>query len=177
MSKKGNNYEKEIANEIHMATTSEVGVYPVGYSGNHAIPAPDVLVTTPHTNFAIELKKYNCDDGECRYVGEEDIMQLYDCGNTYTVPLLAIKFSNRELLCGPPTNLVLLDAFDTMETSGGSLRFRKPTLDQWPSAQSGMSDVGVVLQEMSLHTLVDEYVIDERNRDEIQFKEAVSASG
>lgn len=168
-------YENDIAKKVHRGTRSAIRAYRCGYSGNGAAPQPDVLLTTPTENYAVELKGPIQSDRV--YVDDEDIDQLVDCTNTYTAAALVVKFSHREpvvvryfpKLSGdqmvaegakayneaePAEKLARLvpDAFNARITESGSLALDKPTTDEWPSATAGASDVDAILSGLGIAT-------------------------
>jgi len=158
-------YEHTIANGIHDATDDTVRAYRVGFSGSSNKPNPDVLVTTPRDNHAIEVKRTSKDRF---YVESDDIEQLAACENSYTLPWLVVKFTHREPVTiryfseatgvdgwtqmspAERVSKVTPDAFDSSVTDGGNLRLNRPTTDEWASSQSGVTDEVAVLRDIGI---------------------------
>jgi Holliday junction resolvase len=162
-------WENTVANEMHRSTDDWLRPYRCGYSGNSAIPQPDVLLTdaTDGTNYALELK--GPIKSERLYIEAEDIQQLVDCTNATTVAYFVVKFQNRrpvviryaesvfgvedfdEKSDAEKLAYICPAAFDPHVTDSGNLRLDKPSLDDWPSATASadahlciMSDLGIV---------------------------------
>lgn len=160
----GLKYEHDIANQIHETTDGSIRTYRAGYSGNSKYAQPDVLLTTPERNYALELKRTSQDKGF--RIPEEDIRQMYDCMNTYTSSVLAVKFSHRELcvvywdhasefdLMAEDTVRLVPNTFNPrVGDKSGALILDKPSLDgpnKWPSAQSGRDDADVILSTIGV---------------------------
>lgn len=162
-------WENEKAKEIHRQTGTDVRTYRCGYSGSNAMPQPDVLITTPTNNYAVEMKGPIA--GEYCSVDEDDIEQIVECTNSYTTAALVIKFQNRETLVvrffdkasgieayddlTPAEKFAALipNEFDPRVTDSGTLRVTKPDLDSgWPSAQAGSGDVDAILSGLGIPT-------------------------
>jgi len=166
MPQKGKRYENDVARELTRETDDSCVAWPVGYSGNIAVPAPDVIGLTNTRGFALELKKYRDDIS----VPHSDLMQLLDVQKQYLDVALLIKFSHREPVLIEPTPRSL-DAFTIEDDIGvierfirgtpdvfeprcvdggadeqGALRLSKPSTDEWPSAQVGDDAVEKIQQ-------------------------------
>lgn len=160
--KTGLKYEHDIAADLHDATDGEVRTYRCGWSGNtDRMPQPDVLVTTPTGNMALELKRTSQEQGFA--IAEADVQQLFDCCNSYTDGYFGVKFNRRELaLFGVPdvyTTDGLMASVCTMVPdelnprlghTSNSLLVDKPSLDSWQSASAGADDVCVLRDRMGL---------------------------
>ena len=171
--KRGRQYEKRIANDVYENTPPAVNVYPCGFSGNGAIPQPDILISAQTGNFAIEMKKSSKDRF---YIDGEDLLQLVECENKNTEAVIMMKFSHREpVLFSPfkpidhgdgtksmlPTDPTEQDLakhavancpqqFEAHATNAGSLRLSKPSTIDWSSSQAGLSDDGCVIRSLRL---------------------------
>jgi Holliday junction resolvase len=166
-------YENDMAKEMHRATGDDVRTYRCGYSGNNAMPQPDVLVATTYDNYALELKGPIQSD-RC-YVDEDDIEQLIECQNAYTRAVLVIKFPRREplvvqffqkltdeqhpeadeynaLSAAEKFAVLIPDAFDPRVTDSGKLAVSKPDTAVWPSASAGSADVDAILSGLGVPT-------------------------
>jgi Holliday junction resolvase len=161
-------YENDLAKRIYRETWSQIRAYRCGYSGSNAMPQPDILVTDPSTCYAVELKGPLSRDHI--YVDEDDLAQLTDCQNGYTRVALAVKFQRRELavinyfesMMGGSSEgfdelslaekFVALapDSLNPSTTDSGNLRLEKPSLDDWPSATAGSSDVDALLSGLGV---------------------------
>lgn len=159
-------YENRIAREIHDHTGSEIRTYRCGYSGNNAMPQPDMLVTMPATNLAIELK--GPIQSDTIYIDGEDLEQLIACTNADTVAALVVKFQRRspvtirwygsvvgredwddmEML--EKWEALVPEEFDAKVTDGGNLRLRKPDTDQWDSAKASEDDYVVICGDLGV---------------------------
>lgn len=161
-------WENLKAKEIYRKTGPEIRTYRCGYSGSNAMPQPDVLLTTPTNNYAIEMKGPIATD-YCS-VEEDDIDQLVECTNSYTTAALVIKFQRREALVvrffdkasgideyddlSPAEKFAALipQEFDPRVTDSGTLRVTKPDTDEWPSATAGSDDVDAILSGLGIPT-------------------------
>lgn len=172
-------FENDLAKRIHRQSRDEIRAYRCGYSGSNAMPQPDVLVTTETVNYAVELKGPIA--SERHYVEEDDLQQLVECGNGHTIPVLAVRFQNRELMVvryfesiGGSSELadgwddlsvtaqfarLAPDSFDPNVTDSGSLSLTKASTDDWPSATAGSDDVDALLSGMGVPT-EDSTVVD-----------------
>ena len=168
-------YENTIAKRIHRQTPSHIRAYRCGYSGNNAMPQPDILVTTPSQNHGVELK--GPIQSERVYIDDEDLEQLYECQNAYTSVYLGIKFQRREplvvryfeKLTGGQQSVDGADEYNEMDipdqfatlipsafnprvTDADTLALDKPSTDDWPSATKGSDDVDALLSGMGVVT-------------------------
>lgn len=168
-------WENKIAKEIHRTTPSRIRAYRCGYSGNNAMPQPDILVTEGHINHGAELKGPIQSDR--LYIDEEDIEQLVACQTGYTAVYLVVKFSHREPcvvqyfeeLTGTQSSVggaadyndmtpvekfatLVPEAFDPSVTDSNALALSKPSTDDWPSAQAGSDDVDAIMSGMGVVT-------------------------
>lgn len=103
MSRKSRGLQKEheIAKEIYEATGGAIIPVRAGYSGNSAVPLPDLLIPVEGSLRAIELKT----SSQGRFsVKPEDVEQVVDWSMDMTqiptFPYLAVKFNNYEVYCG-----------------------------------------------------------------------------
>jgi Holliday junction resolvase len=158
-------YEHQIANGIHDATDDSVRAYRIGFSGSSNKPNPDVLVTTPRDNHALEVKRTSQDTF---YVEADDIQQLANCENSYTLPWLVVKFTHREpvtiryfseaagvgdweqLSVAERVSKVTPETFDSSVTDGGNLRLNRPSTDEWASSRGGVTDEVAVLRDIGI---------------------------
>jgi Holliday junction resolvase len=90
--------EHEIANEIFEVTNGSIIPVRAGYSGNSAVPLPDLLVPIAGSLRAVELKTSSQDRFS---VTPEDVEQIVewsmDMTEIPTYPYLSVKFSNYEV--------------------------------------------------------------------------------
>lgn len=152
--KAGLRYENKLANHVHEDTTDEVRVYPIGYSGNHAMPAPDILFTTGEKILGVEVKRSTISTGDYSYIlHSDDFEQMCALENENTDVGFAVKFTRRELYVLPDVSVPddpseyadrlaeeVYDCFEPHVTDSGNLRLTKPETDEWPSATRGMDD-------------------------------------
>jgi len=164
MAKKGRRYEHEVDKEV----TEELEdgfAWPVGYSGNGAQPAPDIVVVTPMGAGGLELKKTSQDTFG---VPASDLRQLLRIGTNFMRVGLGVKFSNREPVIIEPQfqpkpqydfeddlgeeldGVVVCEQFEatcpspfeprvSVYGAEASLRLSRPSCDAWSSARSGLS--------------------------------------
>lgn len=172
-------YEHTIANDIHDATRSDVRAYPCGYSGSNAMPQPDVLVTSPSENYAMELKGPIAKDTVD--IEKSDLQQLVDCTNSYTSAFLVIKFQRRRPVVvryfpqvsgdDEYNDLGLAEQFARLvpeefnprvrtsdETGTTRLYIDKPSTDEWESGY-GEDDARTIMSRIGL-VAADEDTID-----------------
>lgn len=93
--------ENEIAKEIYKQTGGTIIPVRAGYSGNAAVPLPDLLVPVGGSLRAIELKT----SSQGRFsIKPEDVEQVVDWSMNMTevptFPYLAVKFTNYEVYTG-----------------------------------------------------------------------------
>lgn len=93
--------EHDIAKEIFRITNGSIIPVRAGYSGNSAVPLPDLLIPIAGTLRSIELKTSSQDRFS---VTPEDVEQVVnwsmDMTEIPTYPYLSIKFSNYETWTG-----------------------------------------------------------------------------
>jgi Holliday junction resolvase len=166
-------WENDKAKEMHRRTGPEIRVYTCGYSGNNAMPQPDVLVTDVTTNHAMELKGPIQSDRV--YIEDEDIEQLLDCENANTAIYLVVKFSRREplvvryfdnlttqqhpeadeynsLSAVEKFRVLIPSCFNPRVTDSGTLALDKPSTSKWPSASAGSDDADAILSGLGITT-------------------------
>ena len=161
---KGRKFELSLCNDIYDATDESLIPEPVGYSGNHTLPAPDIHIDDGGKVHAIELKRTARDQVSLYYDDDDyqkdDLKQLITyCENhpRLAVPYIGVRFDNRQLLLiklwleAPMDEAVVRSAeslapVDTVGyTRAGNISVRKPSLDEWKSASSG-DDVEHILE-------------------------------
>jgi Holliday junction resolvase len=164
MAKKGRRYEHDVSKELTEKLDSGFG-WPVGYSGNGAQPAPDIVVVTPMCAGGLELKKTSRDTFG---VPASDLRQLLRIGTNFMRVGLGVKFSNREPVIVEPQfppkpmydfeddlaeeldGVAVCEQFEatcpsafeprvSVHGAEASLRLSRPSCDDWPSARSGVS--------------------------------------
>jgi len=93
--------ENEIAKEIYEQTGGTIIPVRAGYSGNAAVPLPDLLVPVAGSLRAIELKTSSQDRFSIK---PEDVEQVVnwsmDMTEVPTFPYLSVKFTNYEVYTG-----------------------------------------------------------------------------
>jgi Holliday junction resolvase len=165
-SKRGKQYELDICTAVYEQTEGDIIPEPIGYSGNHSLPAPDVRIDDGSTVHAIELKRTSSDRKSIYHDPEsyqkDDLDQLIEYCREYPrlcVPYVGVRFDNRELLLfdlwlGAPTDrAVVRSGTSTSPTDGvnytsdGNLSVHKPELSEWTSATTG-NDATRVLEEI-----------------------------
>lgn len=164
-----------MAKEIYRSTDDHVRAYRCGYSGNGALPQPDVLVTDTMQNHALELKGPIA--SERVYVEADDVDQLVECQTANTAVYLVVKFQRREpmvvryfdqlsggqksldgadeydaLSAAEKLAVLVPDPFDPRVTDGGALALDKPETSSWPSASAGSDDVDAILSGIGIAT-------------------------
>ena len=161
-SKKGRRYEHDVANGV-TRSLDDVIAWPIGYSGNNAVPCPDVLVIHSGGAVALELKTTNSDTFG---IEKSDLEQLLSVQKNWMDVALLINFSHREPIFVEPKwpaldafshedvdaienfKLNVPDAFEPRRTDGGDgeeqLRLSRPSTDEWPSARDGRDSIEVI---------------------------------
>jgi hypothetical protein len=90
--------EHEIAQEIYDVTDGSIIPVRAGYSGNSAVPLPDLLIPIAGSLRAVELKTSSQDRFS---VTKSDVQQVLDWSmdmtEISTYPYLSVKFSNYEV--------------------------------------------------------------------------------
>lgn len=155
MSKKGKNYETELCSAVFDETNGELIPEPIGYSGNHRLPAPDIHIDDGAKIHAIELKRTKNDRQSIYYGPEEgekdDLDQLLTYADKHpriVVPYVGVRFNNRQLLmtklwAGAPNDLATVRSATNLApttvkfTRANNLSIPKPDIDDWPSANAG----------------------------------------
>lgn len=153
----GRERELSISTEIYRRTSGRVFAEPIGYSGNHDIPAPDIRIDTGQKVHAVEYKTTGADRKSVYYDpdnrGKDDIDQLLTYSREYprtVVPHIGVEFSRRQatvatLYPGSSSTEKLLEKAakscetDVSATYANNLSFRKPSSSEWPSTQRGDS--------------------------------------
>jgi Holliday junction resolvase len=165
-------WENDMAKEMYRNTPDYIRVYTCGYSGNNAMPQPDILVTGVDINHAAELK--GPIQSDTVYIEEDDFEQLEGVRNGNTVVYLVIKFSHREPLVirhfeklsgyqavegaekynemsmAEQFAVLAPPCFDARVTDSGTLALDKPDTDDWPSAQAGADDHEAIISGMGI---------------------------
>lgn len=136
--KAGLRKEHDLARGIYDTTGGSVIPLRAGWSGNQAVPAPDLLIPYKGSLRALEIKT----SGQKRMVVKrEDLEDVIDwamnMNEIYTFPYLSIKFTYYEIQTmrlEKPWDLdasleILADKspFDTNLTRGGNISFGHPT--------------------------------------------------
>lgn len=150
--KQGRQYENDLAKELHRNTEGRF-VVRAGYSGNSALPLPDIYIRNCDETYdvAFEVKRTSRDH---TYVDRDDFVNLYKLRNRVPYKLdtvFAYKFSQREMLTHsiPHKSKDSVDdvieryvkEYDRVSRSGeDTVRIDKPALDDYPSARSGVED-------------------------------------
>lgn len=93
--------ENEIAREIYESSGGTIIPVRAGYSGNAAVPLPDLLIPVAGSLRAVELKTSSQDRFSIK---PEDVEQVVDWSMNMTevptYPYLAVKFNNYEVFTG-----------------------------------------------------------------------------
>lgn len=136
--KAGLRKEHELAQEIYETTGGKVIPLRAGWSGNSAVPAPDLLIPYNGSLRALEIKTSN---QKRMVVKKEDLEDVLDwamnMNEIHTFPYLTVKFSYYEAqtfrlekpwdLDGSLKILQKKSPFDTNITRGGNISFGHPT--------------------------------------------------
>lgn len=163
----GIDYEHEIADAVYEHTDGQLFPMRAGYSGNQAIPMPDVAIDDGDKIHAFEFKRTSNDRFSVTYdpekVGEpnssDDLSQLVTFARDHprtVCPYVGVRFTNRQLvlaklwLKAPDDRSMLNSAVQTCPTSvrvtrADNLSFHKPDTDEFPSARAG-DDVEYLLE-------------------------------
>lgn len=93
--------EHDIAREIYEVTDGSIIPVRAGYSGNSAVPLPDLLIPVAGSLRAIELKtssqnRFSVKPGDV----EQVVNWSMDMTEVATYPYLSVKFSNYEVYTG-----------------------------------------------------------------------------
>jgi len=183
----GRRYEHELATDIDTVTTDDVWVTTAGYSGNSGIDGCDLVVTTEPRwrtqedaiQYNIEAKKRKGDAGYRVTVfsgssgdetGEDELQRLVEGTPGWADPLVAIKFSYRQLFVAdarwilqfcreekfdptiPPAIKTAIEDMEPRITRGGSISMIKPKTGVWPSASAGKDDGVYLADQLRLPT-------------------------
>lgn len=130
--------EHDLAKEIFEVTGGTIIPVRAGYSGNSAVPLPDLLVPVAGSLRAVELKTSSQDRFS---VTVEDVEQVVDWSmdmtEIATYPYLSVKFSNYEVYTGRlPYPWDIQDSFEAWAadtpfvanvTDSGNLSVHNPT--------------------------------------------------
>jgi len=168
MSKKGKSYETQLCYEVHKESGEELIPEPIGYSGNHRLPAPDIRIDDGGKVHAIELKRTGRDRQTIYYGPEEgerdDLHQLLTYAKKYprvVVPYVGVRFNHRQLImfklwAGAPNELTAVRSATNLApvevnfTSANNLSVRKPDVGDWPSSSKG-NDAKHVLETIGYY--------------------------
>lgn len=160
---KGRSYENQLCVDIYRETDGQLIPEPIGYSGNHFAPAPDIHIDDGTKIHAIELKRTAQDRITVGYYPDnyqrDDLDQLFTYARDHprtVVPYVGVRFNNRQLLLcklwlGAPTDVAIVRSAtkftptDVRLTQTDNLSIHKPSLENWPSASAG-DDVNHVLE-------------------------------
>ena len=114
MTNKGRNYEHTLAGQLTEATTRDVWLSTVGYSGNSAIGSSDIVVAVRpdaqngglNSLYLIEAKKRQAESGKrCSYVfsgseddetGVEELLRFINGTPDWAIPVVVISFNRRK---------------------------------------------------------------------------------
>lgn len=176
----GYRFENVLVGGIDEATPLSVLPIPCGYSGNHVVPSPDILVVEDGRALAaIEVKKTSA---ETLRVDFEDFEQLAMLSYAVENVCLAVKFSNREMMVamahtdylttklgkdgvGDPTAVrdhIIAETPMTfaprtgrtgtyiVDDPWGSEDDGRPRREQWPSERAGRDPSVVIVEELGL---------------------------
>lgn len=135
--KAGLRKEHELAQEIYETSGGSVIPLRAGWSGNSAVPAPDLLIPYRGTLRALEIKTTNQKRLVVSKEDLEDVVQwAMDMTEVSTFPYLTVKFSYYEaqtMRIQRPWDLdASLDAmvesspFEARRTRGGNISFGSP---------------------------------------------------
>lgn len=161
--KRGKQYELDLCTAVYETSGGDLIPEPVGYSGNHGLPAPDIHIDDGGKIHAIELKRtskdrisifHDRDDQQ-----KDDLHQLITYCNQHprlVVPYVGVRFDNRKLvlfnlwLKAPIRDMVVrsgenIAPVDCVNyTHSGNLSVQKPSLDEWDSATASDDAVEVL---------------------------------
>lgn len=173
--------ENDLVKEIYDQTDGDLFPIPVGMSGNHNVPAPDIVIDDGVKVHAFELKTTSKDrisvmldpDEYGKVTTSDDLSQLIYFGRNYprtVVCYVGVSFNRRQLLLVKlwhnsdlSVENVLQSAVttapsgvDVSVTYANNLSVQKPDTDGWPSAAQG-DDI--------------EYLLDTINYDPIRYQQ------
>jgi len=170
--KAGLKKEHELAKEVHDITGGSVIPLRAGWSGNSAVPAPDLLIPYKGSLRAIEIKTSK---QKRMVVSQEDVEDVIhwsmEMTEVPTYPYLTVKFTYYEAQTMPlrmPWDVeksfeVMADEtpYDSKVTRGGNISFGHPTHYDCdvPSAVSSAGDGVAMLRDLR----DDEYADIDRN--------------
>ena len=145
---KGRAKENEIVSGVWDATDGAVMAWPMGYSGNNAVPSGDILTLGSDGARITELK---ISSGDYVSIGFDELEQLDEIDSPLSRAQLLVSFSYREpVLVTRDDNWrdLFPDCFDPRYTDTG-LRLTRPELDDWTSAQAGLSEAELLAVQHS----------------------------
>lgn len=148
---KGRDYENNVVGRLNKYTAQPIQAYPVNDSGSNKGDYPDLLITTPNGNHAIELKKIGT---ERKYIDSDDMDQLIRCISSTTTAWVGLSYNNRELCMScvgsaitrsdetnfTPRDVLVSntpDCFNPRIGRTGTYITDKPDTDGWSSQQAG----------------------------------------
>jgi len=155
--KGGSQYENSLQNELNRATDSNF-VVRCGYSGNSALPMPDIYVRTPHETHdcAYEVKRTSRDHIYVEYDDFDNLVKIKHRTPWELNIVLAYKFSQRELITHSVPCKSTDSTYDVIDryvdvhsdlsrrSNDEKVRIDKPDLDSYESATAGLDDASVL---------------------------------
>ena len=170
---RGLQYEHELAKEIFELSEGKIIPLRSGWSGNQALPSPDLLIPFGGGLVAIEIKTTKNNSIIFQHPDNDEDYSLRDIrywtmrmSEVPVYPFVGVKFTGRSSrliyvsrlhrvsnMTRCFENQVEQCPFDAKITRTGNLSFRKPDLDQWPSTRGGDGPKGLrdgyrVLEEL-----------------------------
>lgn len=149
--KRGLEKEHELAKDVFDITNGRIIPLRSGWSGNQAVPSPDLLIPFDGTLRALELKTTGKNKLTVTPEDIEDI-QYWTVNMTEvpTYPSLGVKFNRRQLYVARLKRVsnpricferfVEECPFEAWVTDGGNLKIPKPNTDDWNSMRAVDSD-------------------------------------
>lgn len=162
---RGLNYEHELAKDVFELSDGKIVPARCGYSGNQAIPSPDLLIPFGGALAALEVKTTS--DDTSLIIEPDDVQDIrywtLRMSEVPVYPYLGIKFNYRVIYLTRLKRVSNVQKcfeneaekcpFDAKVTNSGNLSFRKPDTDEWQSTQAadgptGQKDAHMVLESL-----------------------------
>jgi len=162
---KGREYEFDLANEIYEETDGALMPQPMGYSGNHGMPSPDLCIDDGRKIHALEIKRVGADRVSVVHAPDnpdrDDIHQLLQFARDFprtVASYIGVRFDRRQLILAPlwvggPDDITAMRSAanstvtDVRLTNSNNLSVHKPSTNIWPSASTG-NDARYLLEEI-----------------------------
>jgi Holliday junction resolvase len=162
----GRAYENYLVKQINEHTENSIVAVSVGYSGNDKHSFADLVVISANQTYFIEVKKRNCETNKRTTVfgetsdgrsGLQQVETLIEKTPSYAESYIIVKWDRRVSHTFKASALMQWLDDDTdgwypqsaRLTPSDHISIRKPTTDEWPTAQS-RDDITEVAQSLQI---------------------------